>query len=197
MDTKMSTEVRRWTDQATGANWMVSHCIPTWEPCSCHPTQQQSHTGAALPRPHSLQHTWPSGHMQHALVAPQVPFSLSFSRLPEATRSAWAAPVLLTLPGPTVRSGFFATTQHPALPCSFQGPTTITGSLTPASEELFPTWAPGSAVGYNWLPTSIRFVWISSAHASLWMTLRHCFSVPQHVGHRTGHSERQPQDTTW
>lgn len=59
MDTKMPTKVRKWADHTMGANRMVSHCIPMWEQCSCHPMQLQS-----------LQHMWPSRHLLHALRYP-------------------------------------------------------------------------------------------------------------------------------
>lgn len=144
----------------------------------------------------------PTAHVakQAPAACTQVPFSLWFSRLPEAAHSAWTAPVLLTLPRPTVRSGFFATTQDPQplhFPAVLKGPITNTGSLSPISKELFPIWALGSAAGYNWLPASIWFVWISSAHSSLRVTPGLHLSAPQHVGHKAGHSERQPQDTVW
>lgn len=42
MDTKMSRKVRQWTDHTMEANQMVSHCIPMWEQCLCHPMQLQN-----------------------------------------------------------------------------------------------------------------------------------------------------------
>lgn len=186
MDTKMPTKVRKWADHTMGANRMVSHCIPMWEQCSCHPVQLQS-----------LQHMWPSRHLLHALRYPSHFDSPDYQKPP----TLLGLPLSFS-PCPDLQSevGFLLPHRTLSLCTSLQFsrvPITNTGSLSPISKELFPIWALGSAAGYNWLPASIWFVWISSAHSSLRVTPGLHLSAPQHVGHKAGHSERQPQDTMW